>query len=144
MEQRNIRNATQVEEYFRNDKKLKDISLVTHAFDLSVESINIASNMMNNISKWNLSECKKLKTINCGDNCGIYTMDFVLNDMPFLETITIGSKSFTLDPDGMRKSERKFRVSKCPKLTKIYMGSKSFTDCQDCFLDGKWIFKYFI
>ena len=117
---------------------------MTHAFDLSVESINIASNMMNNISKWNLSECKKLKTISCGDNCGINMMDFVLNDMPFLETITIGSKSFTLDPDGFRKSKRKFRVSKCPKLTKIYMGSKSFTDCQDFFLDGKWIFKYFI
>lgn len=144
MEQLTIRHATQVEEYFRNDNEQRDISLETHTFDLSVESINIASNMLNNISKWNLSECKKLKAINCGDNCGIYMMDFVLKEMPFLETITIGSKSFTLCPNNFKNSNRKFHVSRCPKLTKIYMGGKSFTDCQDFILCGKWIYKYLI
>lgn len=136
VQERIIEQAPSVEEYFMNDLKNETISLVEYAFDLSLESISFASNMMNNISKCNLTECKRLKSINCGDNCGKYIMDFVLNDMPFLETIVIGNKSFTQCPDRFNKSERKFHVSKCPMLTTISMGSNSFTDCSDFYLNG--------
>lgn len=132
-----IKRSPKIQEYFDNVSEQDFTPLFEKSFELSTESLLISNDMFNDISKWNLVECKGLRELNCGDDCAINVLLFKLDHMPHLESIVIGKKSFTLLPETYQKGNRKFYVTNCPKLTLIKIGEQSFTDCGVFFLKSK-------
>lgn len=138
-----IHNAPTIDTFFRDRHASNTILLQEKTFDVNIENLSISHSMISNISSWNIESCKCLKKIMIGDHCGANLMDFVLKDMPVLEEIIIGNKSFTQCLYDFLESHRKFHVYNCPKLLSIVIGFKSFTDCQDFKLQGDNIRNYF-
>ncbi|KAK8825402.1 hypothetical protein WA538_003098 [Blastocystis sp. DL] len=75
-----------------------------------------------------------LATIVIGDDCFGSTRVFELDGLNVLESVTIGTWSFTyarIDDDYGTKSDRSdgcCRIGNCPKLRSIRLGYRSFSD----------------
>ncbi len=72
-----------------------------------------------------------IRRIEIGDSCYAHCSTFEITDMTELESVHIGSKSFTLSRDEENsdvRSNRICRISNCPKLKSISFGDYSFSD----------------
>ena len=80
------------------------------------------------ITSFDLS-AKLLTSIVIGNDNMYYTNTFKLDNMLFLESLTIGGNSFTQYKDNHGFNlNRSFHVSNCEKLEEISIGQHSFSD----------------
>ena len=113
--------------------------------DLSTltESIIIADNTLGEITELNLYECRRLRTLQIGDDCCKNVTLFSLSHLRDLTSVVIGKNSFTLQKapripenvDTLIATEaRSFEISFCPVLKSITIGSGSFFEYKTCTL----------
>lgn len=105
----------------------------------SIEAISTMSNVCNDerITQWKLSIYTNLRTLVVADGCFKFITDFVLKGFGFLETISVGSHSFS-GCDGVPETSRRssFTVANCPHLKTITIGTSSFSDFDKCVLSS--------
>lgn len=105
----------------------------------SIEAISTVSNVCNDerITQWRLSIYTNLRALVVADGCFKFITDFVLKGFHFLETIDVGSHSFSAC-DGVPQTSRhsSFMVTNCPRLQTITIGASSFSDFDKCVLNG--------
>ena len=83
------------------------------------------------ITSFNISNNEVLKRIVIGDNCFGKVRVFDLDGLSELESVVIGQKSFTTNPNepwNNKRSDGDYRILNCPKLKSIQIGDTSFTD----------------
>lgn len=105
----------------------------------SIEAISTVSNVCNDekITQWKLSIYTNLRRLVVADGCFKYITDFVLKDFEYLETISVGSHSFSgCDTVPQTSRHSSFIVENCPHLQTITIGVSSFSDFDKCVLDG--------
>ena len=98
----------------------------------SSESLNIANNYYNgnNAVAFNISNNGVLKSIVIGDYCFGKARVFELDGLSELESVVIGQKSFTTNPnEPWNRNDGSCRIVNCPKLKSIQIKQYwSFTD----------------
>ena len=77
--------------------------------------------------KMNLSEFKKLKRIEFGNNCFEHVREFVIDGLESLESVKIGKYSFVIDWYEER-NDGICRITNCPNLRQLEIGDRSFED----------------
>ena len=76
--------------------------------------------------KVNLSEFKKLKRIEIGNECFEHVREFVLDGLESLESVKIGEKCFRIS--GKVRNDGICRITNCPNLRQLEIGNESFKD----------------
>ena len=94
-------------------------------------SMRLYDNVWNSesITSFDLSAMKLLTSIIIGNNNMYYTNTFILDNMLFLESVSIGSNSFTsMNNRFGNDSNKSFHILNCDKLESISIGKYSFSD----------------
>ena len=73
-----------------------------------------------------LSELKKLKRIEIGNQCFENVREFVIDGLESLESVKIGEKCFRID--NKRRDDGVCRITNCPNLRQLEIGDRSFID----------------
>ena len=99
----------------------------------STNELIIPNNVFNtdDVISFNISNNGGLKRIVIGDNCFGKVRVFDLDGLSELESVVIGQKSFTTNPNepwNNKRSDGDYRILNCPKLKSIQIGDTSFTD----------------
>ena len=111
------------------------------------ETIVIADNRLNEITDLTLNECRRLRTLQIGDDCCKNVTVFKMSSLRDLTSVVIGKNSFTLqsapripeDVDALILREaRSFEISFCSALKSITIGSGSFFEFKTCVIDSKY------
>ena len=89
--------------------------------DLFNESCNDLSKM-----KMDLSELKKLKRIEIGNECFKHVREFVIDGLESLESVKIGEDCFRIDDEEC--DDGVCRITNCPNLRQLEIGDHSFAD----------------
>ena len=76
-----------------------------------------------NPTQWN--QCKSLQFIHIGNNCLQRTSHFILTELPYLHSITIGRQAFK---SKQYRNTGEFSISRCPQLTSIRIGQNSLQE----------------
>ena len=107
-----------------------------------VECLNICSDCCNNIIELNLNDLRSIQSISIGDNSFRLIKTFRIEGLQELQYLTIGNNSFTyVKPEHWRipfsnqafqqklyNRNKSFHIINCKKLTKIEIGTFSFSD----------------
>lgn len=107
-----------------------------------VECLNLCSDCCNNIIELNLNDLRSIQSISIGDNSFRLIKTFRIEGLQELQNLTIGSNSFTsVKPEHWRipfsnqalqqklnNRSKSFHIINCNKLTKIEIGTFSFSD----------------
>ena len=102
------------------------------SYSRDIEEIVIGNNSMNDdcgdVSKMklDLSEFKRLKRIEIGNECFKYVREFVLDGLEKLESVKIGEKCFRISDK--ERDDGVCRITNCPNLTQLEIGEGSFYD----------------
>ena len=80
----------------------------------------------NSIASFNISNIGVLNRIVIGDNCFGKVRVFDLDGLSELESVEIGSESFSISDE--ERSDGSYRIVNCPKLKSIQIGDFSFSD----------------
>ena len=97
-----------------------------------IEGLKIGDNSFNencdDISKMkmDLSEFKKLKRIEIGNQCFKHVREFVIDGLESLESVKIGEKCFYID--NSERDDGVCRITNCPNLRQLEIGDYSFWD----------------
>ena len=99
-----------------------------------VETLHIASHTCNEsfFFKMTLEELDNLKEICIGDHCFERVIKCVITNNPVLQSITIGSHSFTSQKSHMTSNYGTLEIRDNPALDSIQIGNASFM-CYDKF-----------
>ena len=73
-----------------------------------------------------LSEFKRLKRIEIGNQCFQHVREFVIDGLPSLESVKIGEWCFTIDEE--ERDDGLCRITNCPNLRQLEIGGGSFID----------------
>ena len=76
--------------------------------------------------KMDLSEFKKLKVIEIGNECFTHVREFVLDGLASLESVKIGRECFRIS--GNERNDGICRITNCPNLRQLEIGNESFRD----------------
>ena len=76
--------------------------------------------------KVNLSELKKLKRIEIGNECFMNVREFVIDGLEKLESVIIGENCFTISDD--ERNDGICRITNCPNLHQLDIGDECFED----------------
>ena len=76
--------------------------------------------------KVDLSEFKKLKRIEIGNDCFSYVREFVIDGLESLESVKIGGNCFRIG--GEERDDGICRITNCPNLRQLEIGDDSFED----------------
>ena len=121
-----------------------------------IEELKIDENSFNescgDISKMkmDLSEFKKLKLIEIGNQCFQHVREFVIDGLESLDSVKIGEKCFRIDR-WKKRDDGVCRITNCPNLRQLEIGDRSFEDFKSFELsnlnslqsiDIGWCFKY--
>ena len=100
------------------------------ALSKSVTEVVVSSNYCNreSINVLDLSEVKKLKRIEIGDDCFEHVNEVKLIGLSELQNVVVGMNSFTIKNNWSNDSNRHFYLKNCPKLKSLKMGRYSFSD----------------
>ena len=78
----------------------------------------------NTITVVDLSSFKFLRSVVIGNSCFQYVQLFSIVGLNWLESVSIGSSSFTYYDSSLKSSELK--IVNCPQLKRLYIGASSF------------------
>ena len=78
------------------------------------------------ITSFNITNNRRLKRIEIGENCYGKVRVLDLNGLSELESVVIGQKSFRISDD--ERNDGSYRIVNCPKLKSIQIGYESFKD----------------
>ena len=78
----------------------------------------------NTITVVDLSSFKFLRSVVIGNSCFRYVLAFSIVGLNWLESVSIGSSSFTNYDGSLKSSELK--IVNCPQLKRLYIGASSF------------------
>ena len=123
-----------------------------------IEEFQIDSNLYNETSwgllimtmKVKLSDFKRLKQIEIGNDCFKYVREFVVDSLELLQSVKIGGKCFkTSDKE---RDDGVCRITNCPNLRQLEICDASFEDFKSFELSnlnsiqsikfGEWCFQY--
>lgn len=99
------------------------------------QTIVVSDNSLNELKTLDLSECRKLQTLEIGSNCCKNVCLFRMNRLRELKSVKVGRFSFTslqapTIPENLQKivesEHRSFEISYCPHITSIQIDSFSF------------------
>ena len=96
-----------------------------------IESLSILSNTCNeeSVIELDLSKYPKLKSVTIGDECFMYVDEVKMIGLSELESVEIGTNSFTKKKNGSKNDpNRHFYLKNCPKLKSLNVGRYSFSD----------------
>ena len=97
-----------------------------------LEELKIGDNSFNDSCgdlskmKMNLSEFKRLKRIEIGNDCFKHVREFVIDGLESLESVKIGSKCFRIGDE--ERDDGVCRITNCPNLRQLEIGFRSFLD----------------
>ena len=95
----------------------------------SVTNLLIASNCCNELTSLDLSEYKRLKSIEIGNECFENVDTFRIDGLNNLKSLKIGMNSFTKNKNRYGgSSSRSFHILSCIQLESIEIGRYSFSD----------------
>ena len=77
-------------------------------------------------TSFNITNNRRLKRIEIGENCYGKVRVLDLNGLSELESVVIGQKSFRISDD--ERNDGSYRIVNCPKLKSIQIGNESFYD----------------
>ena len=91
-----------------------------------VTALTVTANSCNEdtITAVDLSSFKFLRSVVIGDFCFQYVQIFSIVGLNWLESVSIGSSSFTYYDSSLKSSELK--IVNCPQLKRLYIGASSF------------------
>ena len=78
------------------------------------------------ITSFNITNNRRLKRIEIGENCYGKVRVLDLNGLSELESVVIGQDSFRISDD--ERNDGDYRIVNCPKLKSIQIGYESFND----------------
>ena len=78
------------------------------------------------ITSFNITNNRRLKRIEIGENCYGKVRVLDLNGLSELESVVIGQKSFRISD--AERNDGDYRIVNCPKLKSIQIGYESFYD----------------
>ena len=121
-----------------------------------IEELKISDNSFNENCddllkmKMDLSEFKKLKRIEIGNECFKHVREFVIDGLESLESVKIGEWCFKIDDK--ERDDGICRITNCPNLRQLEIGYESFRDFKSFELSnvnflqsikfGDWCFNY--
>ena len=119
-----------VEEVLVSDKHIEiQKGSELNNMNTSVTNLLIASNCCNELTSLDLSEYKRLKSIEIGNECFENVDTFRIVGLNNLKLLKIGTKSFTRNKDHYgSSSSRSFHILSCIQLESIEIGEYSFSD----------------
>ena len=78
---------------------------------------------------FNLSPFKQLQRLEIGNDCFEKVYRFVIDGLPFLQSVKIGKNSFTREKNNHQDNpHRLFQLVNCPQLQSLDIGRYSFSD----------------
>ena len=95
-----------------------------------IEELKIGSNSFNESCndlskmKMDLSEFKKLKRIEIGNQCFKHVREFVIDGLESLESVKIGCDCFRIGEE--ERDDGLCRITNCPNLRQLEIGDHSF------------------
>ena len=109
------------------------------ALSKSVTEVVVSSNYCNreSINVLDLSEVKKLKRIEIGDDCFEYVKELKLIGLSELQSVVVGMSSFTQHKISYGNDpNRHFYLKNCPKLKSLWISRFSFSDYTVCEIEN--------
>ena len=104
-----------------------------------ITELTVATNSLNDASLTvlDLTRFKRLKKIVIGDECFMYVKEVKMIGLSELESVEIGSNSFTQHKNSYGYDpNRHFYLKNCPKLKSLKMGRYSFSDYTVCEIEN--------
>ena len=99
-------------------------TLLSIPWDVTALTVTYNSCNDNNIYVVDLSSFKFLRSVVIGNSCFRYVLAFSIVGLNWLESVSIGSSSFTNYDGSLKSSELK--IVNCPQLKRLYIGASSF------------------
>ena len=135
-----IVNVTDLPKHLPEDETINEqnykVQASTDLYHLGsmVETLHIASHTCNEsfFFKMTLEELDNLKEICIGDHCFERVIKCVITNNPVLQSITIGSHSFTSQKSHMTSNYGTLEICDNPSLDSLQIGNASFM-CYDEF-----------
>ena len=94
-----------------------------------ITDLVISSNCCNNMTELDLSSCKRLSSLDIGDECFGLVKSFRIDGLSSLKSIKIGKNSFTQKMNGKGEDiSKSFHILNCECLKSIVIESYSFSD----------------
>ena len=139
------RKGNEVLKEVHNEVKVEDLRVEIHSWNewesisKSVAELVIPSNCCNEAewSVFDVSELKRLKSIEIGDECFENVNEVKLIGLNQLESVVIGKNSFTWYKDDYEyDANRHFYLKDCERLRELKMGRYSFSDYSVCEIEN--------
>ena len=99
-------------------------TLLSIPWDVTALTVTANSCNDNTINVVDLSSFKFVRSVVIGDSCFQYVQIFSIVGLNWLESVSIGSSSFTYYDSSLKSSELK--IVNCPQLKRLYIGASSF------------------
>ena len=99
-------------------------TLLSIPWDVTALTVTGNSCNDNNIYVVDLSSFKFLRSVVIGNSCFQYVQLFSIVGLNWLESVSIGSSSFTYYDSSLKSSELK--IVNCPQLKSLSIGGRSF------------------
>ena len=99
-------------------------TLLSIPWDVTVLTVAASSCNEDTITVVDLSSFKFLRSVVIGNSCFGYVLAFSIVGLNWLESVSIGSSSFTYYDSSLKSSELK--IVNCPQLKRLYIGASSF------------------
>ena len=99
-------------------------TLLSIPWDVTALTVTANSCNEDTINVVDLSSFKFLRSVVIGNSCFGYVQLFSIVGLNWLESVSIGSSSFTNYDGSLKSSELK--IVNCPQLKRLYIGASSF------------------
>ena len=99
-------------------------TLLSIPWDVTALTVTGNSCNDNTITAVDLSSFKFLRSVVIGNSCFKYVLAFSIVGLNWLESVSIGYRSFGSDGSLLVGSE--FKIVNCPQLKRLYIGASSF------------------
>lgn len=100
-----------------------------HGISYEQESYIVRSRYGDILLRFTITNYPNLKLINIGDECFTEAKEFIIYDLQNLQSLKIGSNSFTMFKNGFGNDVSKsFHIINCESLKSIEIGEYSFSD----------------
>ena len=99
-------------------------TLLSIPWDVTALTVTANSCNEDTITVVDLSSFKFLRSVVIGNSCFQYVQLFSIVGLNWLESVSIGSSSFTYYDSSLKSSELK--IVNCPQLKRLYIGASSF------------------